>query len=63
MNIFVRYINKNTIKLSENGGLEIVVDSVTQNLLINDTTLRSFLPPKVCIMTSNYVIYVDVSFS
>ena len=51
------------IKPYDNGGLEIVVDSGTQKFLINDTTLRSFLPPQVCIMTPNYVIHVNVRFS
>ena len=39
------------IKPPANVGLESVVDSVTYKLLIIDTTLRSFIPPKVRKMT------------
>ena len=35
------------IKTYDNGGLVIVVDSVTHKLLISDTELRSFIPPQV----------------
>ena len=45
MEIYVRYIHNDMIKPSYNGGLEIVADSVTQKLLISDTTLMSFMPP------------------
>ena len=38
------------IKISDNSGLECVVDSATNKLLISDTTLRSFIPTKVHIM-------------
>ena len=44
MEISVRYLHNNMIKPSKNGGLESVVDFVTHNLLIRDTTLRLFIP-------------------
>ena len=34
------------IKQSCNGGLASIVDSVTQKVLISDTTLRSFISPQ-----------------
>ena len=34
------------IKLYDNSGLESVVDSVTNKLLISDTILRLFIPPQ-----------------
>ena len=51
LNISVRGLHNNVIKLSYNGGLDIVADYVTHKLLISDTTLRSFLPPQVHKMT------------
>ena len=51
MDIYVRYIQNDTIKLSMNGGLTSVVDYVTQKVLISDTALRSFIPPQVRKMT------------
>ena len=39
------------IKTSYNGESESVADSVTQKVLISDTPLRSFIPPKVSEMT------------
>ena len=47
---FVREIQNDMIFLL-NSGLERVFDSVTQNLLISDTTLKSFIPPQVRKMT------------
>ena len=47
MGISVRGLQKDMIKSFENGELASVVDSVTQKLLISDTTLRSFIPPQV----------------
>ena len=41
----VRDIQNDTIKPSDNGGLDSVVDSVTNKVLISDTKLRSFIPP------------------
>ena len=34
------YLQNDTIKSSENGRLESVVDSITYKVLISDTTLR-----------------------
>ena len=51
MYISVRGLQNDMIKPFENGGLDSVVDSVTQKLIISDTTLRSFIPPQVCEMT------------
>ena len=39
------------VKPYDNGGLESVVDYVTQKVLIRYTTLRSFIPPQVNKMT------------
>ena len=58
-----------------NGGLVSVVDSVTQKLLISDTTLKSFIPPQVrkvtpklchiygcelCIISKDMLIYLNI---
>ena len=51
MEIFVRYLQNDMIKPSENDGLEIVVDYVTHKLLISYTTLSMFKPPQVRKMT------------
>ena len=51
MDISVRDIQNDLVKLSNNYGLVSVVDSVTQKELISDTTLRSFIPPQVRKMT------------
>ena len=51
MDIYVSNIHNDMIKPSGNGGLEIVVDSVTHKVLISDTKLRSFIPPQVHKMT------------
>ena len=51
MDIYVRDIHNAMIKPSDNGVLEIVVDSETQKVLISDTTLRLFIPTQVCKMT------------
>ena len=74
MGISVRYLHNYMIKPSDNGGLASVVYSVTQKLLIIDTTLRLFIIQKVrkmtpklrqicgcelCIIT-NYV-YIDLN--
>ena len=45
MSIFVRDLQNDMIKPSENGGLEIWVDSVTQKVLISHTTLSSCIQP------------------
>ena len=47
MAISVMYLNNVMIKLSENGGLVSVSDSVTQKVLLSDTILRLFIPPQV----------------
>ena len=47
INISVRDLHNDMIKPSKNSGLASVADSVTQKVLINDTILRSFIPPKV----------------
>ena len=47
MKISVRDLQNYIIKPSDNGGLDIVVDSVTQTILISDKTLRSFILPQV----------------
>ena len=47
MEISVRDLQNDMIKPYENGGLASVVDSLTQKVLISDTTLRSFIPPQV----------------
>ena len=52
MDISIRDIHNDMIKPSDNGGLEIVVDSEKHKLLISDTTLRSFIPLQVRKMTS-----------
>ena len=64
-----------TIKLSDNVGLESVVDSATHKLLISDTTLRSLIPLKVsktipnvchicgreiCIILKDIQIYLNI---
>ena len=51
MVIYVRDIHNDMIKPSENVGLESVVDSVTQKLLISNIKLRLFITPQVCKMT------------
>ena len=38
--ISIRYLHNGMIKPFENGGLKSVSDSVTQKVLISDTTLR-----------------------
>ena len=40
-------IHNDTIKPYENGILVSVVDSLRHKILINDTTLRPFIPPQV----------------
>ena len=51
MGIYVRGINNDMIKTSNNGGFVSLVDSVIQKLLISDTTLRLFILPQVHKMT------------
>ena len=51
MEISVRDMHNGMIKPYGNGGLEGVVYSVTQKVLISDTPLMSFIPPKFCKMT------------
>ena len=47
MEISVRDIQNYVKILSDSGGLESLVASVTNKFLISDTTLRSFIPPQV----------------
>ena len=47
MEISVRDLHNDMIKLSENGGLESLVVYVTQKVMIRGTTLRSFIPQQV----------------
>ena len=47
MEISVRDPHNDIIKPSENGGLNILVDSVIRKYLITDTTLRLFILPQV----------------
>ena len=51
MDISVRDPHNDMIKPYDNGGLEIIVDSVTQKVLISDTALRSLIPTQCCKMT------------
>ena len=44
--ISVRDILNELIKPSNNRGLAIIVDFVTQKLLISDKKFRSFIPPQ-----------------
>ena len=52
MGIYVRDLPNNMIKPFDNSGLESISDSVKHKVLIGDTTLRLFIPPQVCKMTS-----------
>ena len=52
MDISVRDLQDDMIKLFDNDGLASVVEYVTHKVLISDTTLRSFIPPKFRKMTS-----------
>ena len=45
--ISVRGLHHDMIKTSDNDGLGIVVDSVTLEIMISDTTLRLFIPLQV----------------
>ena len=47
MEISVRNIHNDMIKPFENGGLASVSDYVTYKVMISDTALGSFIPPKV----------------
>ena len=47
MDISVRDIHNYMRKLSDNSGLDNVVDSVTKKVFISDTTLRPFVSPQV----------------
>ena len=51
MDIYARDLRNDIIKTSDNARLEIVVDSVTQKILIGDITLRSVIPPQFRKMT------------
>ena len=51
MDISVRDLQDDMIKLFDNDGLASVVDYVTHKVLISDTTLKSNIPPKFCKMT------------
>ena len=51
MDISVRYLHNDMIKQFDNGGLAIIVGYVTHKVLISDTTLRSFISPKIRNMT------------
>ena len=46
MEISVRYLHNDMIKLYDNGELESIADSVTNKSLIRDTSLRSFISPQ-----------------
>ena len=51
MEIYVRDLHNSMIKPSANGELYSVVDSVTNKVLITDTSLRLFIPLQVQKMT------------
>ena len=51
MEISVRDLHNDTIKVIKNSGLKSLIDYVTHILLISDTLLRSFIPPQVCKIT------------
>ena len=51
MGIYVRDLRNDMIKPYNNGELAIVVDSVTQEVLISDIIPRPFIPPQVWKMT------------
>ena len=51
MDISVKDLHNDMKKPSGIGGLDTLIDYVTQKLLIIDTTLKSFIPPQVCKMT------------
>ena len=68
MDISVRGIHNDMIKTYYNGGLESVVDSVTQKVMRSDEILRSFIPtPKlryicgcnVCIIPKD--VHIDLN--
>ena len=48
MVISASYLHNDMIKEYDSGRLDSVFDSVTQKILISDTTLRSLIPPQVC---------------
>ena len=48
MQISIGYLQNDMIKTSDNGGLGSVVDSVKKEVIVSDTTLRSFIPPPFC---------------
>ena len=47
MEVYVRGLQNDMIKPSNNCGFLIVVDPMTHKVLISDTTLGSFIPPQV----------------
>ena len=51
MDMSVRYLQNDVITPSDKYGLDIVIGSVAQKVLISDTTLRSFVSPQVLKMT------------
>ena len=51
MEFYVRDLHNDKIKLSYNGGVVSVFDSVTHKVLISDTILRLFITPQVRKMT------------
>ena len=51
MDISVKDLHNDMKKPSGIGGLDTLIDYVTQKLLIIDATLKSFIPPQVCKMT------------
>ena len=64
MEISVRHIHNGIIKPSENGEMDNVVDSVMHKVPINDTILRSFIPPQARKMTPRLChIHVDARFA
>ena len=46
MKTYIRDLQNDIIKPSENDGLVGVVDSGTDKVLISDTTFKSFIPPQ-----------------
>ena len=51
MEISVQDLHNDMIKPYQNDGLAIVVEYVTEKILISDTILRSFILPQICKMT------------
>ena len=62
MEISVRDLHNDMKKSSENGGLAIVADSMTQEVMIRDTPLRYFIPPQFRKMTFRFADMRFASF-